>query len=342
MLKRYGLLIIAIFMIFIAQQEALAQEDSLQIVTTTTQATDLVTILSEGADGITITGLMGSGVDPHLYQPTVTDIEAMNDADMIIYSGLHLEGQFDEVFEALQEQGVLIYALSQPVKDAGFVIGGFNADTETLGTDDPHFWFDPRNWELTTMDLAQTLAEIDPDDADIYLSNAETYIEQLQLLYTWANEGMRSVDEDQRYLVTSHDAFQYFGAAFGWRMESIQGISTQDEAGVGDIQQTVDFVLEHQIPVMFIESSVSPGTIEAVIEAVEDEGSNIQLGLRVLYSDAMGDFDTFGGTYIGMIAQNVYTILQSYQCGGIEITIPEWPEDLNIMPPENVLMANCN
>ncbi|MCG8480584.1 MAG: zinc ABC transporter substrate-binding protein, partial [Spirochaetales bacterium] len=178
-----------------------------RIVTTTTQATDIVDILTRGVEGVEMAPLMGAGVDPHLYQPTEGDITAMNRADMVVYSGLHLEGQFDTVFEALREQGILIYALSEPVRDAGFVIGAFDAALAQLGTDDPHFWFDPRNWELTVADLAQTLAELDPENADTYTVHAGAYNAQLRTLFTWADEGMRSVPEAQRYLVTSHDAF---------------------------------------------------------------------------------------------------------------------------------------
>jgi len=163
---------------------------------------------------------MGAGVDPHLYQPTESDVTAMNQADLILYSGLHLEGQFDQVFEALEEQGGLIYSMGQAVKDAGFIIGATEAMAETLGPDDPHFWFDPRNWEVATTDLAETLAELDPDHSDAYQANAEAYMTQLAKLYTWAEEGMTSVADGQRYLVTSHDAFQYFGAAFGWHAGS--------------------------------------------------------------------------------------------------------------------------
>jgi manganese/zinc/iron transport system substrate-binding protein len=316
--------------------------DLFRIVTTTTQATDLVQILSNGAEGIGITGLMGAGVDPHLYQPTSSDIDAMNAADMVIYSGLHLEGQFDTVFEALGEQGIPPYAVSQPVKDAGFVIGAFDPEVAQLGTDDPHFWFDPRNWELTTLDLAETLVELDPDNADVYTANAAAYVEQLRTLYAWADEGMRAVPGSQRYLVTSHDAFQYFGAAFGWRMAAIQGISTEDEAGVGDIQETVDFAITNDIPVLFVESSIPPGTIEAVVEAVEADRGMVRVGVRELYSDAMGEPGTFGGTYVGMLAENVYTLLQSYQCAGVDVTIPAWPEDLEPVPPDDLLNVDCD
>ncbi len=313
-----------------------------RIVTTTTQASDLALILSDGAEGIEITGLMGAGVDPHLYQPTSSDIDAMNAADMVIYSGLHLEGQFDAVFEALGEQGIPIYAVSQPVKDAGFVIGAFDAELAQLGTDDPHFWFDPRNWEITTLDLAETLAELDPANADVYTANAAAYVEQLRKLYAWADEGMRAVPGNQRYLVTSHDAFQYFGAAFGWRMAAIQGISTEDEAGVGDIQETVDFVIASDIPVLFVESSIPPDTIQAVVEAVEADGGTVRVGVRELYSDAMGEPGTFGGTYVGMIAENVLTILQSYQCAGVDVTIPAWPNGLEPAPPVELLDVDCD
>ncbi len=346
MMFRIRNVVLAIALLILATMAPVASaqdnESTLNIVTTTTQATDLATILAEDVEGVSITALMGAGVDPHLYQPTSSDIEAMNDADVVIYSGLNLEGQFDAVFEALGEQGVLVYALSQPVKDAGFIIGAFEEEADVAGADDPHFWFDPRNWELTALDLAETLGELDTDNATTYLENAETYGEQLRLLYEWADEGMRTVPGNQRYLVTSHDAFQYFGAAFGWRMAAIQGISTEDEAGVGDVQETVDFVIANEIPVLFVESSIPPDSIQAVVEAVEDEGGTVRVGLRELYSDAMGEPDTFGGTYVGMIAENVYTILTSYQCAGVEIDIPEWPEELEPTPSEELLNPDCD
>ncbi|MFP4425921.1 MAG: metal ABC transporter solute-binding protein, Zn/Mn family [Spirochaetaceae bacterium] len=317
------------------------QDDLFRIVATTTQAADLLEILTDGVAEVELTALMGPGVDPHLYQPTEGDISAMNAADMVVYSGLHLEGQFDTVFEALREQEVLIYALSAPVKRAGFVIGAFDEELSQLGSDDPHFWFDPRNWEVTTRDLAETLASVDPEGAARYTANAEAYAEQLSLLYDWADRGMRTVPGGQRYLVTSHDAFQYFGAAFGWRMAAIQGISTEDEAGVGDVQQTVDFVIENEIPVLFVESSIPSNTIEAVQEAIEAEGGEVSLGVRELYSDAMGEPGTFGGTFVGMIAENVLTILHSYRCAGVNLEIPDWPEGLAPEPPEELIHASC-
>jgi len=339
---RWFLIILLLMLTSLSSFGTLSQDEVLEVVTTTTQATDVMKILTEGVEGINIKPLMGAGVDPHLYQPTESDITAMNNAQIVIYSGLHLEGQFDAVFEALSEQGIKIYAMGKPVKDAGFIIGGFTLSAELTDVDDPHFWFDPRNWEITVQDLADMLSEIDSENEDIFQANAEAYIEQLQVLFDWAKEGLHSVDEGQRYLVTSHDAFQYFGAGFGWQMTSIQGLSTEDEAGVGDIQGVVDFVIENNIPVLFVESSIPPDTVEAVIEAVKAEGSSARIGVRELYSDAMDNPEVFGGTYIGMIASNTYTILQSYQCMGVEVVIPEWDENLTPEPPEELLTVDCD
>ncbi|MCC6612645.1 MAG: zinc ABC transporter substrate-binding protein [Anaerolineae bacterium] len=311
---------------------ASAQETRLNIVATTTQVTDLTHILTEGVDGIAITGLMGAGVDPHLYQPTISDISAMNAADAVFYSGLHLEGKMGEVLDALAEQGVVTYAVSDPVKSAGYTFGGFRLSDEFTDVDDPHFWFDPRNWQLATEGLADTLAQIDPANAATYSANAQAYIAQLDLLYSWGQEAMAVVPEQQRYLITSHDAFQYFGDAFGWQVRGLQGISTVDEAGVADIQDLASFIVTQGIPVMFIESSVPPDAIEAVQEAVRAAGGTVGIGTRVLYSDAMGTTNTPGGTYLGMLATNIITILQSFG-----YNVLPFPVDLNLPSVETLV-----
>lgn len=313
---------------------AARQPEALRIVTTTTQVTDLVLILAGtlADDAVLVTPLMGAGVDPHLYKPTEADIAAMSQADLVIYSGLHLEGQFDTVFKALGERNIRVYAVSEPVKAAGFTIGGFDLSDELTNVDDPHFWFDPRNWQLAAEALAEILGEADPENAAIYTANASAYAADLDRLYAWALEALAQVPESQRTLVTSHDAFQYFGAAFGWQVHGLQGISTEDEAGVADIQATAEFVIENNIPVMFVESSVPPNAIRAVQEAIRSRGGLVELGVRELFSDAMGEPGTFGGTYTGMIAQNVITILQSYR-----LPVPPWPEGLEPAPPTDLL-----
>ena len=341
-MKRVHWLLAMLAWLLLLTPSAATADETLRIVATTTQAADAARIISAGVDNLQITALMGAGVDPHLYQPTESDIAAMARARMVIYSGLHLEGQFDTVFAALAEQGVAVHALSAPVKAAGYVIGGFDLSDELVGVDDPHFWFDPRNWQLSVQDLADALAALDTANAAIYQANAAAYSAQLQLLFDWAQAGLRSVDAGQRYLVTSHDAFQYFGAAFGWQMQAIQGLSTQDEAGVGDIQETVDFVIEHDIPVLFVESSVPPDTIEAVVAALSAQGHDARIGIRELYGDAMDAPREFGGTYIGMLAQNALTIMQSYQCMGAAVTIPDWSPDLQPQPPDELWNADCH
>lgn len=307
-----------------------AQDDLPKVVATTTQAADAVRILA--ADTVELTQLMGAGVDPHLYQPTESDIAAMNEADLVVFNGLNLEGQFEAVLEALGESDTRIVSLGAPVQAQGFTIGGFDLSEEFTDVDDPHFWFDARNWQISIKELTDVLVEINPEQADLYTENAETYLEQLDLLFTWGDEALAQIPEDQRVLVTSHDAFQYFADAFGFEVIAIQGLSTEDEAGVGDIQGVVNEVVEREIPVMFVESSVPPNTIEAVQEAAAAQDWEVEIGVRELFSDAMGETDSFAGTYVGMLSTNIITILQSF---GYDI--PEFPEGLEPLPPEELL-----
>ena len=327
------LLLLALILTVTGWSAAAAQGDSrLHVVATTTQVADLVTII--GGERVAVTALMGAGVDPHLYRPTQADTEAMYNAQIVFYNGLHLEGQFDTVFAALGQRNIRTYAVASPVELAGYVV--FESLFRSTGTPDPHFWFDPRNWSLAAEGVAAILAEGDPAGADYYRANAEAYIARLDLLFEWAVQGMTDarIPPEQRVLVTSHDAFQYFGTAFGWDVRGVQGISTVSEASVRDIQDIAEFVFSQRIPVIFIESSVPRRTIEAVQEAVRAAARaqgvtfEVQIGIRDLYSDAMDSPGAFGGTYIGMLASNVITILQSF---GYDV--PPWPEGLEPAPP---------
>lgn len=306
-----------------------AEQSPLNVVATTTQAADLVKIV--GGDRVNVIGLMGGGVDPHLYQFTESDVAAMSSADVVIYSGIHLEGRISEVLGEVERRAP-VYALATPVEEQGYLL----VSQGKTDVPDPHFWFDPRNWQLATEGLVNFLSEIDPDNADLYAANGETFIEQLELLYQWGVEAMSLVPENQRVLITSHDAFQYFGDAFGWSVRGLQGISTEDEAGVGDIQALVDFIVENQIPTMFVESSVPPDTIEAVRQGASSKGWEVSIGGQ-LYSDAMGEVGTFGGTYIGMIQENIALIVTAFGYGD---QIPEWPAELP--QPEDFAQANAN
>ena len=325
-----------LLLISVLAMPILAQDvPPIKVVATTTQAYDLMQILA--GDTLQITGLMGAGVDPHLYKPTESDISAMNQAQLVVYSGLHLEGQFESVFQALGETSTRTFALGKPVKIQGYTFGGFTLSEEFQDVDDPHFWFDPRNWQISVEALAEELGQLDPGHADLYAERAAAYNEELQILYEWGLAAFDQIPEEQRVLVTSHDAFQYFSDAYGFDVSSIQGLSTADEAGVGDIQEVVNFVIERKIPVMFVESSVAPNTIQSVQEAVAAQGWEVQIGVRELFGDAMGETDRFGGTYIGMIAQNIITILQSF---GYDV--PEWPDGLEPLPPTELLILEHN
>lgn len=329
-MRKYLLLILSLTLFSGISIQAQQDEDLLRVVGTTTQAGDALRIIA--GDTIELTQLMGAGVDPHLYQPTEADIRAMNEAQLVVFSGLNLEGQFESVFEALGETDTRTFSLGAPVQDLGFTIGGFDLSEEFSDVDDPHFWFDARNWQISIEELAEVLGDLNPDYAELYTDNATAYNEQLDLLFDWGNEALAQIPDEQRVLVTSHDAFQYFADAFGFEVIAIQGLSTQDEAGVGDIQGVVNEVVEREIPVMFVESSVPPNTIEAVQEAAEAQGWTVEIGVRELYSDAMGSEDSYGETYIGMLATNVITILQSF---GYDV--PEFPDGLEPIPPAEIL-----
>lgn len=301
-------------------------EDRLRVVATTTQAADLARVI--GGERLALTALMGGGVDPHLYKPTESDIAAMNAAQLVIYNGLNLEGQFEAVFEALGQRMVRVYALSAPVVQAGFVL------EETVGVPDPHFWFDPRNWALAAEGLAEVLSDLDPLGADFYRANAAAYIAQLEALYDWALAALTdsAIPEAKRVLITSHDAFRYFGDAFGWQVRGIQGISTAAEASLSDIQAIAELVAREGIEVIFVESSVSPATVQAVAAAAQARGVSVRLGRRELFSDAMAAPDEFGGTYLEMIVHNVVTIL-----GSFGYAVPPLPASLALELPEDLI-----
>lgn len=315
-----NLLLIAIVMSSIVPTNATtAQEDNpLKIVATTTQVADLARII--GGDRVEVIGLMGGGVDPHLYEPVGSDITAMSEADIVLYSGLHLEAQFVEVFEDIGRQDIRVYAVATLTDQQGYIL-------PTQGQPeipDPHFWFDPRNWQLAVEGTVNILSEEDPDNTESFIENGQVFIAQLELVYEWGVEAIALIPEDKRVLITSHDAFQYFGDAFGMEVRGLQGISTEDEAGIADVQDLVDFVVENEIPVMFVESSVSPRTIESVQEAARSRGWDVEIGGE-LFSDAMGEDGTFSGTYIGMISENIITVVTAFGYGD---DLPEWFEML--------------
>jgi manganese/zinc/iron transport system substrate-binding protein len=273
----------------------------LRVVTTTGMITDLVEHV--GGDRVDVDGLMGPGVDPHLYKATEGDVIRLADADLVFYNGLHLEAKLAEVFERMGGQ-----VRTAAVTD-GMPRDRLIASTAFGAAYDPHVWFDVRLWMDAAREVRDTLVALDPAHAATYRSNASRYQSELSELDGYVRERAAQVPRGRRVIITAHDAFNYFGRAYGFEVRGLQGISTVTEAGTGDVRDLADFIVERRIPSIFVESSVSSRMIEAVQEAVRARGFDVGIG-GSLFSDAMGDPDTPEGTYVGMVRHNVDTIVQ--------------------------------
>jgi manganese/zinc/iron transport system substrate-binding protein len=274
----------------------------LNIVTTTGMIADVVKNI--GGDFVNVTALMGPGVDPHLYKATEGDMRRMADADIIFYNGLHLEGAMGQVLEKLKEREQA-FAVTDKI-DRTLL----NRPPGFEGTFDPHVWFDVRMWSMTAEYVRDVMIDFDKVHAVQFGENAQTYVDSLHELHSYVYELAKSVPPAQRALITAHDAFGYFGKAYGFEVRGLQGISTASEAGTADVQELVQFIVDRRIAAIFVESSVSPKTIEAVQAAVAARGFDVKIGGQ-LFSDAMGKAGTEEGTYIGMVRHNIHTIVNA-------------------------------
>lgn len=275
----------------------------LKVVTTTTMITDLVQNI--GGNYIAVEGLMGSGVDPHLYKASEGDVNKIARADVIFYGGLHLEGKLVEVFEKMGSQNINTIAVSDTLDKKTLIGSEYFASNY-----DPHIWFDVTNWELITQFVVKKLSEANPENQAIFKKNGEDYLNKLQALNVHIKSVIKTLPENKRILVTAHDAFNYFGQAYGFEVVGLQGLSTATEAGVQDVQNLATFIIDKQVKAIFIESSVPKRTIEALQAAVQSKGFDVQIG-GTLYSDALGNAGTEEGTYIGMFRYNVNTIVNA-------------------------------
>jgi len=273
------------------------------IVTTCGMVTDIVREVAGGR--ARVTGLMGEGVDPHLYKPTRDDVAKLLQADAVFYSGLMLEGRMTDTFLKIARKGTPVFPVTE-LLDEKFLL----EPEEFQGHTDPHVWMDPSAWSEGVEAVAKSLAEIDPPNAGHYRTNAARYREQLAKLHDYAKTSIADIPPQRRVLVTAHDAFNYFGRAYGIEVRGIQGISTESEAGVADINKLVDYLVERKIPAIFVESSVSDKNIRALIEGCRSRGHRVAIG-GTLFSDAMGPAGTYEGTYIGMIDHNITTITRA-------------------------------
>lgn len=297
------LLVFALLLAACGGNRAAAEDDGrLRILTTIGQIGDIAH--NVGGDLVSVESLMGPGIDPHLYVASESDVERLAEADVILYNGLHLEAQMSDVFEQISENRT-VTAVANNI-DPALLLGWGNDTTQH----DPHIWFDVSLWSEAVETVRDTLQTADAANADAYAANAEAYLAQLAELDAYVRTQVERVPAAQRILVTAHDAFGYFGKAYGFEVRGLQGISTASEAGTSDVRDLATFIAEQRVPAIFIESSVPVRNIEALQAAVEAQGWRVAIG-GSLFSDAMGDANTPEGTYIGMVRHNVDTIISA-------------------------------
>lgn len=285
-----------------------SEGEVINIVATTGMIADITGIV--GGERVSVKGLMGPGVDPHLYKASAGDISSLSNADLIFYNGLHLEGKMSEVFEHMKKRGIETVAVTDGI-DRDVLL----APPEFEGNYDPHVWFDVTMWMKAVDTVRDSLVEMDPANKDYYDSNTDTYLKELSELNEYMKKQARTVPKEKRVLITAHDAFNYFGRAYDFQVKGLQGISTDSEAGTQDVQNLALFIVENKIPAIFIESSVPPKYIEAVQAAVRAKGYEVKVGGE-LFSDAMGNPGTPEGNYIGMVRHNINTIVNALNSGG--------------------------
>lgn len=274
----------------------------LSVVATTGMIAD--TTRQIGGEHVEVRALMGPGVDPHAYRQTRSDIVAMTRADLVLWHGLFLEAQMEDFFEDLgRSRSVVAVAEAMP-RDL------LMAHDDYENRFDPHVWMVPELWQHVVAAIRDALIEADPRNAEMYRANAETFSAELETLSAYTTEVLSTVSEPQRVLLTAHDAFNYFGRAYGFDVLGIQGISTESEAGLARIADLVDLLVERDIAAVFVESSVSDRNIRALIEGAEARGHEVRVGGE-LFSDAMGQPGSYEGTYIGMIDHNATIITRA-------------------------------
>jgi manganese/zinc/iron transport system substrate-binding protein len=276
-----------------------ASEPPRSVVTTTSILADTVRNLADSRTAVS--ALMGERVDPHTYKASPGDLRKLSEATIIISNGLHLEGRLADALDR--------FAARKTVLNATHTIPPtrlrYTDPENTLA--DPHVWFDPSLWSLVAENITQTLARLDPDRASEYQARLHSYTAEIGRLHTWCASEIRSIPAEHRVLITAHDAFGYFGRAYDIAVHGIQGMSTEGEASIRDINRLVSLIVKQQVPALFIESSVSPRAVEALIEGARAKGVHVTLGGE-LYSDALGSPNGPEGTYFGMIRHNVRQI----------------------------------
>ena len=284
-----------------------AHASKMNVVTTTTMVSDMVKEI--GGDRVNVVGLMGPGVDPHLYKPASGDVVKLQRAKVIFYSGLMLEGRMTDLFFRMARAGKLVYAVTESIPEKDRL-----EPPEFAGHWDPHVWGDPILWSNCIVTVVDGLSKADPAGAADYAKRGRAVDASYKAMKAWALKRIAEVPRKHRILLTSHDAFNYFGKAFGFQVVAVQGLSTVTEAGLADIAKTVDFIKQKKIKAIFVESSVNPAAIERV-----SKDASVKIGGE-LFSDACGKVgdihEAHGekydvGTFVGMLKHNINTVVDA-------------------------------
>ncbi len=273
------------------------------VVTTVGMVSDIVRQVA--GDKAQVSGIIGEGVDPHLYKPTRNDVAALMDADCIFYSGLMLEGKMTDTFVKVATGGKPVFAVTQLI-DPKFLL----EPEEFAGHPDPHVWMSVPGWMKAVEAVAKSLGEYDPANASFYDANAQRYLAELKKLDDYARASIGSIPKESRILITAHDAFNYFGREYNIDVQGIQGISTESEAGLQQINRLVGDIVSKNVRAVFVETSVADKNIRALVDGAAARGASVKIG-GSLFSDAMGAPGTYEGSYIGMIDHNVTTITRA-------------------------------
>lgn len=296
------ILILLIISVFSSCKSPTKDNGKIKVVTTTNILADLVSEI--GGDNISLQSLMGAGVDPHLYKASEGDVTKLYNADIIFYSGIHLEGKLVDIFEKMEGKRHTVSVGDRLPKDQLIASANFG------GNYDPHVWFNIQFFKQFAQIVTEELSKADAENAETYASNNENYQKKLDSLEEEVKSIISTLPKGKRILVTAHDAFNYFGKAYDFQVVGLQGISTATEAGVKDVQELSEFIIENKVKAIFIESSVPRRTIEALQAAVLSKKHDVEIG-GSLYSDALGNPGTDEGTYIGMFKYNVNTIVNA-------------------------------
>lgn len=297
-----GILIMSLLLAACSAGAQPADDGRIKVVATTGQIGDAVRNIA--GERVALTTLLGPGIDPHTYAATEGDLFTFQEADVIFYNGLHLEAQLERVLEQIGESGTIVAAVGERIPEERLL----SWEPESGFPHDPHVWNDVQLWRYVVEAVRDTLIQADPDGSAEYGRNADAYLAELDALHAYIGEQAATLPAERRVIVTAHDAFSYFGRAYGFQVEAVQGISTEAEAGTADIRALAEIVLQREVPAIFVESTISPRTVEAVQAAVRAAGRELTVGGE-LYSDALGAADGDAGTYIGMMRHNIDTVV---------------------------------